>query len=92
MSPLESLAASLERYRHGDLRTHAFTALWRQEAAALESLPPAFGEVLEGLLMRLESSSQFAEESCSFSRGELLAHLELWLDKARARGSLRPAQ
>lgn len=85
MSRLEILSASLQRYRRGELRTHEFTALWRREGASLVSLPPAFGEVLENLLMRLESSSQFAEESCSFSREGLLDNLQVWLDKARAR-------
>jgi hypothetical protein len=82
---LETLGASLERYRRGQLRTHEFTALWRHEAATLATLPPAFGEVLEGILMRLESSSLFTEESCSFSREDLLANLDVWLAKARGR-------
>lgn len=84
MSAFEVLESSLERYRRGELRTHDFTALWRREAAAF-TLPPAFGEVLENLLMRLESSGLFSEESCSFSRQDLLANLEVWLAKARAR-------
>lgn len=84
MTALEELEAGLARYRQGGLRTHQFAALWRREAAGLD-LPPAFGVVLEDLLMRLESSSAFAEESCSFSRGRLLANLEVWLEKARGR-------
>lgn len=85
MTVLDSLAASLESYRQGALRTHDFTALWRRQAASLTALPPAFGEVLEGILMRLESSSLFTEESCSFSREDLVANLEVWLAKARGR-------
>ena len=85
MSPLEPLASSFERYRRSELRTHEFTALWRRETEALSALPPAFGEVLEGILMRLESSSSFTEESCSFSREALLSNLETWLAKAKSR-------
>lgn len=51
---------------------------------ALAALPPRYGEVLLGLLDRLESSALFAEESCSFSHSELLASLRLWADKAQS--------
>ena len=89
MSGLEVLEESLGGYSRGELRTHDFTALWRREAAAF-TLPPAFGEVLENLLMRLESSGLFSEESCSFSNQDLVDNLQLWVDKAR--GALeRPA-
>lgn len=89
LETLDVLEASLGRYRRGELGTHDFTALWRREAAALTLLPPAFGEVLEGVLMRLESSGLFTEESCSFSREDLLANLDVWL--AKARGRLQPS-
>ena len=35
------------------------------------------------LLDRLESSALFSDESCSFSRSELLGSLQLWTDKAQ---------
>ncbi len=34
------------------------------------------------LLNRLESSALFSDESCSFSRHDLLDSVQLWLDKA----------
>jgi hypothetical protein len=34
------------------------------------------------LLNRLESSALFTDESCSFSRHDLLDSFQLWLDKA----------
>jgi hypothetical protein len=37
------------------------------------------------LLDRLESSALFSEESCSFSHGDLLDSLALWMDKAELR-------
>jgi hypothetical protein len=38
--------------------------------------------VLQELSNRLESSALFSEESCSFSQADLLASVQLWLDKA----------
>ena len=49
----------------------------------LAALPPRYGEVLLGLLDRLESSALFSEESCSFSQKDLLDSLQMWVDKAR---------
>ena len=34
------------------------------------------------MLNRLESSALFTDESCSFSQQDLLANVQLWLDKA----------
>jgi MFS family permease len=51
-------------------------------ASLAAALPERFGEVLSQLLNRLESSALFTEESCSFSRKDLLDSLQLWLDKA----------
>ena len=51
-------------------------------AAMLAALPARFADVLMQLLSRLESSALFTEESCSFSRHDLLDSLQLWLDKA----------
>jgi hypothetical protein len=42
--------------------------------------------VLLNLLDRLESSALFSEESCSFSQKDLVASLQMWVEKAR--GSL----
>lgn len=65
--------------------TAAFAQHWRAAMPhALAALPPRYGEVLLGLLDRLESSALFAEESCSFSHSELLASLRLWADKAQS--------
>ena len=63
----------------------AFARLARDQQALLSALPARFTEVLLPLLDRLESSALFSEESCSFSQRDLLDHLQVWLDKARAR-------
>ena len=50
----------------------------------LAALPPRYGEVLLGLLDRLEAGALFTEESCSFSHQALVDQLQQWADKARA--------
>jgi hypothetical protein len=63
--------------------TATFCHAARHYGELLAALPPRFGEVLLGLLDRLESSALFSEESCSFSQNDLLDNLALWLEKAR---------
>lgn len=81
---LAALRDSLHALRSGAQRVHEFSARARQVPALLQALPPRYGEVLLGLLDRLESSALFAEESCSFSQKDLLDSLQMWLDKAQA--------
>lgn len=85
MSTLDNLARALADFRAGGIDVHAFARACRAETALLAALPPQFGEVLDALLMRLESSGLFSEESCSFSREDLLRQFDTWLEKARAR-------
>ena len=83
---MESLQQSIIRLEAGEVGMHDFVALWREAAGTLcTGLPPAYGRVLDDLLIRLESSALFDAESCSFSREDLLANLRIWLDKATAR-------
>ena len=63
--------------------TATFCHAARHYTELLTALPPRFGEVLLGLLDRLESSALFSEESCSFSQKDLLDNIALWLEKAR---------
>ena len=72
----------------GTVSPNVLIQQWRSDAALL-ALPERFGVVLGNLLDRLESSALFSEESCSFSHGELLDSLSLWLHKAALR--LAPA-
>jgi len=80
---LDNLHSDLQALR--DMRTtnHAFSAAARGHAVLLAALPPRYGEVLLGLLDRLEAGALFTEESCSFSHKELVDSLELWVEKAR---------
>lgn len=81
---LGAVQQALDALRGGSLSAHAFSAAVRGETTLLAALPPRYGEVLGGLLDRLESSALFAEESCSFSQGDLADSVQLWIDKASA--------
>lgn len=80
---LHQLRDSLEAIRQGTLSVADFCRTWRAQSALLSALPPRFTEVMEDLLGRLEAGSLFTEESCSFSQIDLLATLDVWLDKAQ---------
>ena len=79
---LQNLQDDLHALR--DMRTtnHAFSTAARGHAVLLAALPPRYGEVLLGLLDRLEAGALFTEESCSFSHKELVDSLQMWVDKA----------
>jgi hypothetical protein len=79
---LTPLQAGLDALRQDRLTPAAFSQMARGQTGLLAALPPRYGEVLLGLLDRLESSALFSEESCSFSQRDLLDNLQLWLDKA----------
>lgn len=79
---LTTLATALQQLQAGGMTPHALSALARTQEALLAALPPRYGEVLLQLLDRLESSALFSEESCSFSQTDLLANLQVWLEKA----------
>jgi len=78
---LDQMLAQLQACEQGSLPLRALCQHWRETAAQL-SLPPRFGEVLGGLLDRLEAGALFSEESCSFSQKDLLDSLRLWANKA----------
>ncbi|MBS0390655.1 MAG: hypothetical protein JSS19_12205 [Proteobacteria bacterium] len=80
---LDRLQHDLQALREQRLSPHAFSAAARGHSALLAALPPRYGEVLLGLLDRLEAGALFTEESCSFSHQGLADSLQLWLDKAR---------
>ena len=81
---LERMQQALGACERGELPITQLSTQWRSAAAALP-LPPRYGEVLGHLLDRIEAGALFSEESCSFSRKDLLDSLKMWLDKAEAR-------
>ncbi len=77
------VSRQLHMLRSGQIRDADFGALARTRQTLLGMLPSRYATVLSDLLDRLESSALFTEESCSFSRKDLLESLQMWLDKAR---------
>jgi hypothetical protein len=79
---LQTLQGALAQLRVETLGAALFAELAQAQQELLAALPPRFFDVLMQLLSRLESSALFTDESCSFSRHDLLDSLQLWLDKA----------
>jgi hypothetical protein len=79
---LQTLKDSLAAVRAGRIDTDRLIALWRDQASLLGRLPPSYGQVLDDLLMRIESSRLFSGTACAFDRDDLIAALATWLDKA----------
>ncbi|GAB2740429.1 hypothetical protein GCM10027019_20160 [Melaminivora jejuensis] len=81
---LDNLRADLQQLAGQRISNHAFSAAARAQGELLQSLPPRYGEVLLGLLDRLEAGAMFTEESCSFSHSALVDALTQWASKAEA--------
>ncbi|MBV7457778.1 hypothetical protein KW843_25120 [Acidovorax sp. sif1233] len=80
---LQPVHDALQAFSQGTLSASALSTTARAQTDLLAALPPRYAEVLHGLLDRLESSALFSEESCSFSQKDLVANLEMWVDKVR---------
>lgn len=80
----EALGRTLAEFEAGRIDMDALIATWRQYGVDDMRLPARWREVLDGLLMRLESARLFSGDSCSFSRSELLANLREWLSRVEA--------
>ena len=79
---VNQLTEELNAWVAGDQDTHILIMSFR-DACEQARLPQKYSDVLEGILSRLESSSLFTEESCSFSKKDLATALSLWLEKAQ---------
>jgi len=82
LAQLQTLQDALAQLRVESLGAALLSELAQAQRELLDALPPRFFDVLMQLLSRLESSALFTDESCSFSRHDLLDSLQLWLDKA----------
>jgi len=78
---VNQLTEELNAWVAGDQDTHVLIMNFR-DACEQAQLPQKYSDILESVLSRLESSSLFTEESCSFSKKDLAAALSLWLEKA----------
>jgi hypothetical protein len=79
---LIALKSSLEGWKLGQVTVLELTAQFR-DFYSNSGLPDKYGRVLEEVLGRIESSSLFTEESCSFSQKDLIDALNFWIDKAQ---------
>ena len=79
---LQAIRTRLEQLRQGQSSVAALCQCALQSQSLLAALPAPYTTVLQELSNRLESSALFSEESCSFSQADLLASVQLWLDKA----------
>lgn len=79
MSEFGALRGHLAEFEQGRIDV---AALVRLRQASASGLPAQFGQSLEAILMRLESSSLFDQEGCSFSQRDVLQTLRLCLEKA----------
>lgn len=77
----EKLASTLADFEADRIDMDALIETWRTHGVGDASIPEKWREVLDGLLMRLESARLFSGESCSFSRSELLATMREWLKR-----------
>ncbi len=82
---LQALTLQVRSLRGGHGSIEALMAQTQASDDLRRELPAAFSTVLDNLMDRLQASALFTEESCSFSRQDLLESLQLWLDKARER-------
>ena len=80
---LDAIQAALDQVRAQTLGVHAFSATVHNHPTLLAALPERYRVVLDDLLNRLESSALFSEESCSFSRTDMIAALVEWLARAQ---------
>lgn len=87
---LEALQQALDRSRSGQASVQQLCAAAQAAGGLRAALPERFGAVLDDLLNRMEAGALFSEESCSFSQGDLLDSLQIWLDKARERLAQTP--
>jgi hypothetical protein len=85
LEQLNDIKTKLAQLQADEIRITELTNAARAALVLASSLPPQFGEVLNNILDRLESSALFTEESCSFSQTGLLENLEVWIQKAEAR-------
>lgn len=82
---LSALPATLAAFHQGQLELPDLARAWRDAAQEHQpALPQRYVDVLERLLNQLESAALFTEESCSFSRSDMVEAMNDWLTRARA--------
>ncbi len=81
MTQLDQYQVLLQAWLKGDCDSAHLIANFRSLCIEWQ-LPQKYHDALEQVLSRIESSSLFTEESCSFSKKDLAQALSVWLEKA----------
>jgi hypothetical protein len=81
MSQLDGYQAQLQAWLKGEHDSAHLITDFRTLCNEWQ-LPQKYQDALEQVLSRIESSSLFTEESCSFSKKDLAQALGVWLEKA----------
>ncbi|MBQ0960009.1 hypothetical protein KAK06_13730 [Ideonella sp. 4Y11] len=76
------LRHTLSQLEAGEIGPEAVCARFRLAALQWNGLPQRYAQVLERLLQPLDTAVMLGEESCSFSRADLVQALGQWLDHA----------
>lgn len=76
------LRSTLQQLEAGEITPEAVCARFRLAALQWQGLPQRYAQVLERLLQPLDTAVMLGEESCSFSRADLVQALNQWLDHA----------
>jgi hypothetical protein len=79
---IHDLRDSLTAVQCGQMDATQLVTIWRAQPQLMQQLPGRCGQVMEDLLMRLESSRLFFGGACAFRSDDLVAALQLWLDRA----------
>lgn len=81
---LSLIPDALEAFSVGEISLEDMARAMRDASQQHEpALPERYLDVLERLLNQLESSALFSEESCSFSRTDMVAALVEWFARAQ---------
>jgi len=81
-STIHHLRQTLQQLASGEIAPEAVCARFRLAALQWDGLPQRYAQVLERLLQPLDTAVMLGEESCSFSRADLVQALGQWLDHA----------
>ena len=81
MMQLEAYKDQLQAWLRGQQDSSVLIEIFRSLCKEWQ-LPKKYQDALEQVLSRIESSSLFTEESCSFSKKDLAQALDVWLEKA----------
>jgi hypothetical protein len=82
IATVQQLRTTLTQLEADALKPDVACARFRMASLQWPDLPDRYASVLERLLMPLDTAVMLGEESCSFSRADVVQSLHQWLDHA----------